>query len=78
LPRIPQWWKNNLFFFLELGPHRLFFVSENIFSQNIFLPRTQGSDMKNIFLPTMQGSDMKNIFLPTTQGPDMKNIFSGV
>jgi len=62
-------------FFLELGPQRLLLVSENIFSQNIFLPKTQGPDMKNIFLPTMQGPDMKNIFLPTTQGPGMKNIF---
>jgi len=49
LPRIPQWWKNNFFFFLELGPQRLLLVSENIFSQNIFLPTTQGPGMKNIF-----------------------------
>jgi len=59
----------------ELGPQRLLLVSENIFSQNIFIPRTQGPDIKNIFLPTIQGPDMKNIFLPTMQGPDKKNIF---
>jgi len=53
-------------FFLELGPRRLLLVSESIFSQNIFLPRTQGPDMKNILLPTIQGPGMKNIFLPTT------------
>ena len=63
------------FLFLELGPQGLLLVSENIFSQNIFLPTIQGPNMKNIFLPTMQGPDMKNIFLPTTQGPGMKNIF---
>ena len=34
---------------LELGSQRLLLVSENIFSQNIFLPTTQGPDMKNIF-----------------------------
>ena len=50
------------FSFLELGPQRLLLVSENILSQNIFLPRTQGPDMKNISLPTTQGPGMKNIF----------------
>jgi len=65
-------------FFLELRLQRLLLVSENIFSQNIFLPRTQGPDMKNIFLPTIQGPDIKNIFLPTTQGSGMKYIFWGV
>ena len=49
LPRIPQWWKNDNPFFLELGPQIPFLVPEIILSQNIFLPTTQGPDMKNIF-----------------------------
>jgi len=48
---IPQWWKNNNLFFLELGPQALLLVLENILSQNIFLPTTQGPDMKNMFWP---------------------------
>jgi len=44
---------NNNLSFLELGPQRPFLVPESILSQNIFLPTTQGPDMKNIFCVTL-------------------------
>jgi len=45
----PNGGKITIFFFLELGPQRPFLVPEIILSQNIFLPTTQGPDMKNMF-----------------------------
>jgi len=37
--------------FLELGPQRPLLVQENILGKNIFLPKTQGQDIKNTFGP---------------------------
>ena len=50
----PNGGKITIFFFLELGPQRPFLVPEIILSQNIFLPTTQGPDIKKYFDPILQ------------------------
>jgi len=58
LPQIPQQWKNNIPFPLELGPQTPLLVPKYILSQNISLPTTQGPDQA-LTQPLFQGLQKK-------------------